>query len=247
MATFPVPPPFLEEYTQYNITFDTNFPEPELSNALRIVKKEIYGDRDLNKDRFDLNELLDAVETARDALWVFRVPDDLSLCFLLSSTGDDNLRKTLSANGFPATTVLSALFSSSFPEKDGVLHDLGMLARIRPSSPHFSTARTQPRAPAALEIGVLLRCDALPQLRPQLPHAAAEAAFDGPSSTVQLADPQAHWGCRADAGRAARGGEDSDGRIRFFDLCRLRVAVRLSRFLYTPRGLYSLQQTTPNP
>ncbi|KAJ7857556.1 hypothetical protein B0H13DRAFT_1158755 [Mycena leptocephala] len=57
-------------------TWDTDFPEPILSDALRIVKREEYGDRDLNKDRLSAKDLVHDVELVRELLYHFRVPDD---------------------------------------------------------------------------------------------------------------------------------------------------------------------------
>ncbi|KAJ7651736.1 hypothetical protein DFH06DRAFT_1331684 [Mycena polygramma] len=62
--------------TPRNITWDTNFPEPELSNALRTIKQKLYGDRDLTKDRLQPDVLFDNVGLVRNILYHFRVPDD---------------------------------------------------------------------------------------------------------------------------------------------------------------------------
>ncbi|KAJ6588724.1 hypothetical protein B0H19DRAFT_1248340 [Mycena capillaripes] len=168
LSPWPALDSLLEACANYNITFDTNFPEPELSNALRIVKKEIYGDRDLNKERLPWPDLMEAVEHARDVLWQFRVPDELiddrmeamgmlhvwrgigetfpytpGSCLTQrapgdTSTGDNNLSPTASHTA--SLTIISAsLNCATLEPRDPMLHSFLQSTSLPRSSSSLAT------------------------------------------------------------------------------------------------------------
>ncbi|KAJ7640735.1 PIG-X [Mycena polygramma] len=61
--------------TPYHITWDTDFPEPELSNALRTAQKALHEDRVPNKDRLPpIISLTCDIGIIWELLYHFRVP-----------------------------------------------------------------------------------------------------------------------------------------------------------------------------